>query len=44
MATIFTLLLLSYLLYRLVKPKYEKKWGKELRFRDIFNPEYWDKM
>lgn len=44
MATLLILLLMSYCLYRMSKGKYKRKTGKDLKFRDMFNPQNWDKM
>lgn len=44
MWTIFVLFLLSYVYYRAVKPRYEKRYKEKLRFLDIFNKKYWDKI
>ena len=44
MWTLFILLLLAYTYYRAVKPRYEKQYKETLRFRDIFNKKYWDKI
>lgn len=44
MWTLFILLLLAYAYYRAVKPRYEKQYKETLRFRDIFNKKYWDKI
>ena len=37
MATIIVLLLGYYVIYRLWRPRYEVKYKKKLRFRDMFN-------
>lgn len=44
MGRILFLLLMVYAVYRLSKPGYEKKYQKELRFRDMFDPKNWDKL
>lgn len=33
-----------YILYRLHKPDYERRYNKKLRYRDMFNPKYWKKL
>lgn len=44
MVTLLILLLMIYAVYRLSKLGYEKKYQKEFRFRDMFNPKKWDKL
>ena len=33
-----------FIVYRLNKKDYERRYNKELRFRDTLNPEYWHKL
>ena len=44
MSAIITLVILWYIMYRLSKPDYEKRYGKKLKFRDTFKPENWKKL
>lgn len=44
MSAVITILFLWYIIYRLNKKEYEKKYNKELKFRDTFKPENWEKM
>ena len=44
MSAVITILLLWYIIYRLNKEEYEKKYNKKLKFRDTFKPENWKKM
>ena len=44
MGTILIILLLVYFVYLLSRKGYEKRMGKKLRFRDMFNPKKWDNI
>ncbi len=43
-STIIVLLICWYILYRLAKPDYERRYKKKLRFRDTLNPKNWNKL
>ena len=44
MSGLIIVLLLWYCVYRLNKKDYEKKYNKELKFRDTLNPRNWKKL
>ena len=44
MSGLIIVLLLWYCVYRLNKKEYEKKYNKELKFRDTLNPRNWKKL
>ena len=44
MSAVIMILFLWYIVYRLNKKEYEKKYNKELKLRDTFKMENWEKM
>lgn len=44
MITILEILFCIYCVYLLSRKGYEKRMGKKLRFRDMFNPKKWDNI
>ena len=46
MISIIIILLIGwyFFIYRISKEKYEKRWNKELKFKDTLNPKKWNKF